>query len=55
MLDIVSDSFDYEAEQATTKLLTFLEPVLIIFMAVIVGFIALSVLLPIISLYQNVK
>ncbi len=55
MLDTVSDSFDYEAEQATTKLLTFLEPMLIIFMAVIVGFIALSVLLPIISLYQNVK
>ncbi len=55
MLDTVSDSFDYEAEQATTKLLTFLEPMLIIFMAVIVGFIALSVLLPIISLYQNIK
>lgn len=55
MLDTVSDSFDYEAEQATTKLLTFLEPVLIIFMAIVVGFIALSVLLPIISLYQNIK
>lgn len=55
MLDTVADSFDYEAELATTKLLTYLEPMLIIFMAVIVGFIALSVLLPIISLYQNIS
>lgn len=54
MLDSVADSFDYEAEMATTKLLTYLEPLLIILMAVIVGFIALSVLLPIISLYQNI-
>lgn len=54
MLDTVADSFDYEAEVATTKLLTYLEPLLIVFMAVIVGFIALSVLLPIISLYKNI-
>ena len=55
MLDTVADSFDYEAEMATTKLLTYLEPLLIVFMAVVVGFVALSVLLPIISLYQNIS
>ncbi len=54
MLDSVSDSFDYEAEVATEKLVALLEPVLIVFMAVVVGFIAVSVLLPILSLYQNV-
>lgn len=54
MLDSTADSFDYEAEIATQKLVTIIEPVMIVFMAVIVGFIALSVLLPIITLYQNI-
>jgi len=54
MLDTVSDSFDYEAEVASEKMVTILEPVLIVFMAAIVGFIAISVMLPIISLYQNI-
>jgi len=54
MLDTISDSFDYEAEIATEKMVTILEPALIVFMSIIVGFIALSVMLPIITLYQNV-
>ena len=41
MLDSVSDSFDYEAEMATEKLVTLVEPMLIITMAIVVGFIAL--------------
>ncbi len=54
MLDSVADSFDYEAEMAAEKLVTFLEPVLIVFMAMVVGVIALAVMLPIITLYQNI-
>jgi len=54
MLDTVADSFDYEAEIATEKILTYLEPALIVFMAMIVGVIALSVMLPILKLYQNI-
>ena len=54
MLEAVADSFDYEAEMATTRLVTFIEPIMIIIMAVIVGGIMLSVMLPIMTLYQNI-
>lgn len=54
MLESVADAFDYEAEMATTRLVTFIEPIMIIIMAVIVGGIMLSVMLPIMTLYQNI-
>ncbi|KNZ43120.1 type II secretion system F family protein [Acetobacterium bakii] len=54
MLETVADAFDYEAEMATTRLVTFIEPIMIIIMAVIVGGIMLSVMLPIMTLYQNI-
>jgi len=54
MLESVADAFDYEAEMATTQLVTFIEPIMIIIMAVIIGGIMLSVMLPIMTLYQNV-
>lgn len=54
MLETVADSFDYEAEMATTRLVTFIEPIMIIIMSVLVGGIMLSVMLPIMTLYQNI-
>lgn len=54
MLTAVADSFDYESEMATQRLTTFIEPVLIISMAVIIGFIMISIMLPIFQLYQNI-
>lgn len=54
ILNSIADNFDYEAETATTKLLTLIEPVMIIIMAVVIGSIMLSVMLPIIQIYQNV-
>jgi type IV pilus assembly protein PilC len=54
MLSNVADAFDYEAEMATTRLVAFIEPAMIITMAVMVGGIMLSVMLPIMSLYQNI-
>jgi len=54
MLETVADSFDYEAEMATTRLVTFIEPIMIIIMAVLVGGIMLSVMLPIMTLYKNI-
>lgn len=54
MLESVADSFDYEAEMATTQLVTFIEPIMIIIMAAIIGTIMLSVMLPIMTLYQNI-
>jgi len=54
MLESVADSFDYEAEMATTRLVTFIEPIMIVIMASIVGGIMLSVMLPVMTLYQNI-
>lgn len=54
MLENVAESFDYEADVATTKLVKLLEPTMIVIMAVIIGSIMMSVLLPILTLYQNV-
>jgi type IV pilus assembly protein PilC len=54
MLDSVADQFDYESEMATQRLISFMEPVMIIIMAVIVGFVIISVLLPIFGMYQSI-
>lgn len=54
MLDNIADSFDYEAEIASTRMVKFIEPIFIIIMAVVVGFVVLSVLLPILTLYQSI-
>jgi type II secretion system protein F len=49
MLDRISESYDEEIELATQKLIAVLEPILILAMAVIVGFIILSILIPILE------
>ena len=54
MLESTAESFDYEAESATAKLTAILEPVLIILMALVIGFIMISVMLPIYSLYDQI-
>ena len=55
MLDRVAESYDEELEVATTKLTSILEPILIVVMAVVVGFIVLSVLLPIMDIGSSVR
>lgn len=54
MLNSVADSFDYDSEMATQKLVTYIEPIMIIFMAVVIGFVMVSVILPIYTLYTNI-
>lgn len=54
MLENVSDAYDYEAEMATARMVTYIEPVMIITMAFMVGSIILSVMMPIMTLYQNI-
>ena len=55
MLIAVSDSFDYDAEQALTKLSAAMEPVMIIIMAIIVGAVMISVMLPIYNMYSHIQ
>lgn len=46
--------FDFEAEQASERMITLIQPLMIIFLAVVICLIIISVLLPIYTLYNNV-
>lgn len=54
MLVSTANNLEYEADIAITKLVTSMEPVLIIIMGVFVGFVMVSVLLPIYQSYSAV-
>lgn len=54
MLQSVADSFDYEAEMSMERLVRIIEPTVLVVMGVIVCFIMLSVMLPIMTLYNNI-
>jgi general secretion pathway protein F len=54
MLNKIADIYEREVESQITMLTSMLEPVMILFMAVIVGFIAFSIVLPIVEMSQIV-
>jgi type IV pilus assembly protein PilC len=54
MLDSIAENLEYEAEIAIGKLVAILEPVMIVIMAVIVGFIMISVISPIYGSYEAI-
>ncbi|MDD6550581.1 MAG: type II secretion system F family protein [Lachnospiraceae bacterium] len=53
MLDKVADYYDEEVKEATEQLMALLEPLIIIALAVIVGTIIMSVILPMASMYKS--
>ncbi len=55
MLDKVADVFENEVETSIMTMTSLLEPVMILIMAVIVGFIVLSICLPIFEMSQLVR
>lgn len=55
MLLKVSDSFDRSVESRITALLSLMEPVIILVMGVIVGFIVIAILLPILEMSAGVR
>lgn len=55
MLDSIAVTLEDEAEQATKQMVTMLEPILIILMALIVGFIMIAVMLPIYQSYAAIE
>lgn len=55
MLDSTAASLEADAEEATKRMVTLLEPILIIFMALIVGFIMIAVMLPIYESYSAIE
>lgn len=55
MLDSIAVTMEQEAEEATKRLVTLLEPVLICVMALLVGFIMIAVMLPIYESYGAIE
>lgn len=55
MLDSIAEILETDAEQATKRMVTLLEPILIIFMALIVGCIMIGVMLPIYQSYSAIE
>jgi len=54
MLESTAESFDYEAEIALDKLVQLLQPVMIVIMAVVIGTVMLSVMIPMMTMFQGV-
>lgn len=54
MLDAMADSFDYESEMAVNRLISYLEPALIVLMALVIGFIMIAVMMPIYNSYSAI-
>ena len=55
MLDNIADSMEYDAQQASKRMVTILEPMLIVIMACVVGFIMVAVMSPIIGSYGAIE
>ena len=50
----ISETLDFEAEVATKRLVTLLEPVMIVIMGIIVAFVVIAVILPIYQSYGTI-
>ena len=55
MLVSIANQMEYDSEVALNKLVSLLEPAMIVFMAVIVGFIIISVIQPIYGSYETIS
>lgn len=55
MLSKTADYYDEELDAAISKMISFIEPVMIIVMALIVGFIVIAMLLPMFDMYSNMS
>ena len=55
MLDRVSDSLDFEVDTGMRRLVSLVEPVIVLTMGAFVGFVVLSVMLPIFQAQETIK
>ena len=55
MLDRVAEAYEEEIEQTTTRALAVLEPVMIVLMAFVVGFIVVATMLPILQTSGSIR
>lgn len=54
MLESVAEDLDFYSKQALLRLTSYIEPVMIVVMAVVVGFIMISIIYPIYQSYQTI-
>ena len=54
LLATISETLDYEAEMATKRLVTPLEPVMIVIMGIVVGGVVAAVIVPIYQSYGTI-
>lgn len=54
MLVSAADQMEYDSEQATARMVSYLEPAMIVIMAVVVGFIIIAVIQPIYGSYESI-
>lgn len=55
ILDKTADFYDEEVDTAVTRLTTMLEPIMIVFMAIIIGFIVLAMVTPMFDMVNSVQ
>ena len=55
MLEKIADFYDAEVDAKVKALTSLIEPVMIMFVGGVVGFIVISMYLPIFSLYDNIR
>lgn len=53
ILNDTADYFDEEADSATSKLVALIEPVMIVVLGIIIGFIVISIIMPIFTMYSS--
>ena len=53
MLTRIADNFDEDVDNAVAGVTSLIEPVMIVFLAVVVGFIVIALFLPIVSIIEN--
>ncbi len=54
MLESVAESYDFEAQNATEKIVQLIQPIMLVIMAGLILVVMMSVMLPLLSLYQNI-
>lgn len=55
MLDSVAETYEYESERATEKMITMIEPTMICILAVLIGAVMLAVMVPVYTLYTSMS
>jgi len=54
MLTRIADNYDEDVDNAVAGVTSLIEPVMIVFLAVVVGFIVIALFLPIVAIIENI-